>query len=245
MHRGERLPFLKRQALGLRPGQGRQDTHLRTVSPFVDNHAHRRLRGISDVSARDGSPRNEKIPVGKAVRILKEIKSLIGAGLPLLFVGLLLETVAVAVRRWISFPVPLTINIQILLTVPCILVSGLGLIWFYRSLNLTKIHFLGGEKELITSGPFNYVRHPLYSALLMGLPSLLIIWYADLLFFLPWLLMFIIAHYLVQLEERDLIDTFGDDYSDYKKFVPALIPYKGAGGRRYREQRCGTVSGRR
>ena len=185
----------------------------------------------------------EETPSGKAFRLAKGFKNLIGVGLPLLFVGLVLEAIAFIVCRWISLPLPLTINIRIVLTIPCILVSVLGLIWFNCSINLVKIHFLGGEKKLITSGPFNYVRHPLYSALLMGLPPLLIIWYADLVFIIPWLLIFIISHYFVQLEERDLIDTFGDDYKNYKKYVPTLIPYKGAGGRGYREQSDDIASG--
>ena len=185
----------------------------------------------------------EETPSGKAFRLLKGFKNLFGVGLQLLFVGLLLEVIAIIVRYWISLPIPLTINIRIILTIPCILVSVLGLIWFNCSLNLVKVHFLGGEKKLITRGPFNYVRHPLYSALLMGLPPLLIIWYADLLFIIPWLVIFIISHYFVQLEERDLIDKFGDDYKNYKEYVPALIPYKGAGGRRYREQSDNLASG--
>jgi protein-S-isoprenylcysteine O-methyltransferase Ste14 len=178
----------------------------------------------------------EETPSGKVFYLLKGFKNLIGVGLFILFVGILLEAIAIIVRRWISLPLPITINIQIILTIPCILVSVFGLIWLNCSLNLVKIHFLGGEKNLITSGPFNYVRHPLYSALLLGLPPLLIIWYADLLFIIPWLLILIISHYLVRLEERELIDTFGDDYKNYKKYVPAPIPYKGAGGRHYRMQ---------
>jgi protein-S-isoprenylcysteine O-methyltransferase Ste14 len=198
-----------------------------------------------NIFSRDVTLMTEETSSGKALRFLEGFKTLIGVGLPLLFVSLLLEVIAIIVRRWISLPVSLTINIRIILTFPCILVSVVGLIWFNCSLNLVKLHFLNGDKKLITSGPFNYVRHPLYSALLMGLPPLLIIWYADLLFIIPWLLMFIISHYLVQLEERELIDTFGDGYKNYKKYVPALIPYKGAGGRRYREQSDDIVSGER
>jgi len=178
----------------------------------------------------------EATPSSKALQLLKGFKNIIGVGLLLLCVGLLLEVITIIVRRWISFPVSLTIAIQIILTIPCILISVLGVIWFNCSLNLVKTHILGGENILVTHGPYNYVRHPLYAALLIGLPPLLIIWYADLLFIIPWLLVFIISHYFVQLEERGLIDTFGDDYRNYKKYVPALIPYKGDGGRRYREQ---------
>jgi len=178
----------------------------------------------------------EATPTSKGLRLLKGFKNIIGAGLLLLSVGLLLEVITINVRHWISFPVPLTITIRIILTIPCILISVLGAIWFNCSLNLVKIHLLGGENILVTHGPYSYVRHPLYAALLIGLPPLLIIWYADLLFLIPWLLVFIISHYLANLEEQGLIDTFGDDYRNYKKYVPALIPYKGDGGRRYREQ---------
>jgi protein-S-isoprenylcysteine O-methyltransferase Ste14 len=152
-------------------------------------------------------------------------------------VGFLLEVIAIIVHRWISLLIPLPISIRIILTVPCILVTVSGLVWFNRSLDLVKIHFRGGEKELVTRGPFAHTRHPLYSTLLIGLPPLFIIWYADLLFVVTWVLIFIISHYIVRLEERGLIATFGDEYRNYKKYVPALFPYKGAAGRRFQEQR--------
>jgi protein-S-isoprenylcysteine O-methyltransferase Ste14 len=63
----------------------------------------------------------------------------------------------------------------------------------------------------------------------------MVIWYADILFVVPWVVTFIIAHYVVLLEERGLVKTFGEDYKRYQQYVPALFPYKGAGGRRYRE----------
>jgi hypothetical protein len=37
------------------------------------------------------------------------------------------------------------------------------------------------------------------------------------------------------MEEQVLVKRFGEDYKNYQRFVPALIPYKGAAGRRYRE----------
>jgi len=47
--------------------------------------------------------------------------------------------------------------------------------------------------------------------------------------------MFIVSHYVVSLEERGLIEVFGKDYEKYQGYVSALLPYKGAGGQRYRE----------
>ena len=40
---------------------------------------------------------------------------------------------------------------------------------------------------------------------------------------------------MVSLEERGLIEIFGEYYEKYQVFVPALLPYKGAGGKLYRE----------
>ena len=159
-----------------------------------------------------------------------------GVGLYLLLMGLLLEAMTLFARRWISFPVPLGVGVRIALTIPCLLIGVSGIIWFNFSINLVKVHLVGAENKLITEGLFNYVRHPLYATLLISLPPLMIIWYADLVFILPWGLIFMIAHYVVLLEERGLVKTFGQDYQRYQKFVPALFPYKGAGGKRYRRQ---------
>jgi len=138
-------------------------------------------------------------------------------------------------RQWVSFHIPLTFKMQAILTVPCITVCSFGLIWFNHSLNLIKVYLKNGENKLITDGPFNYVRHPLYSTLLITIPPLMIIWFSDLLFLVPWILLFVLSHYVVSLEERGLIEIFGEYYKTYRRFVPALLPYKGAGGKLYRE----------
>ena len=174
----------------------------------------------------------------KSPSLLKRFKNLLGVGPHLLLLGLLLEGLTLAFRRWVSFPVSITVKMQVILSAPCIALCLLGMIWFHRSLNLIKVNLLNAENELITDGPFNYVRHPLYSALVIGIPPLMIIWYSDLLFVIPWVLMLFLSHYVVSLEERGLIETFGENYEKYRRYVPALLPYKGAGGRRFREH-CG------
>jgi protein-S-isoprenylcysteine O-methyltransferase Ste14 len=173
----------------------------------------------------------------KLVSFMRGIKDLLGVGMYLLLLGLFLEGLAVVVRQWISFPISLSSEAQILFTVLCVAVCLLSVIWFNRSLNLIKVHLLDGENELITSGPFAYVRHPLYSTLLMTIPPLVVVWFSDLIFFVPWILILVISHPLVRLEERGLIAAFGQDYERYRRYVPALLPYKGAGGKRYRGKR--------
>ena len=171
----------------------------------------------------------------KPASLLRGIESLVGAGMHLLLLGLILEGSTLVVRQWISFPISLTPETQVFLTVPCVAAFLLGLIWFNCSLDLIRVHLLNGKNELITHGPFAYVRHPLYSTLLTTIPPLAIVWLSDLLFFIPWVLILIVSHYVVRLEERGLMAVFGKDYERYRRYVPALLPYKGAGGRRYRE----------
>jgi protein-S-isoprenylcysteine O-methyltransferase Ste14 len=176
-------------------------------------------------------PENESKPFS----LLRGIENLVGVGMHLLLLGLFLEGLTLFVRQWISCPISLTSETQVLLTVPCVAVCLLGAIWFNRSLNLVRVHLLSGKTELITNGPFAYVRHPLYSTLLITIPPLVIVWLSDLLFFIPWVLILVVSHYLVRLEEQGLIEVFGRDYERYQRYVPALLPYKGAGGQRYRE----------
>ena len=175
------------------------------------------------------------IEKGKIPLLLKDLKNLIGVGLHLLLLGLLFEGLTLAIRQWISFHIPLTFEMQVILTVPCITICLFGLIWFNLSLNLIKVNLLDEKSKLITHGPFNFVRHPLYSTLLITIPPLMIIWFSDLLFLIPWVLLVILSHYVVSLEERGLIEIFGEHYKKYRRFVPALLPYKGAGGKLYRE----------
>jgi protein-S-isoprenylcysteine O-methyltransferase Ste14 len=130
----------------------------------------------------------------------------------LLLLGLLFEVLTLVVQRWISFPISWALDTKISLTVLCVAAFLLGVIWFNRSINLIEVHLLNGKNALTTHGPFAYVRHPLYATFLTTLPPLVMIWFSDLLFFMPWVLIFVVSHFVVRLEER------------------------GAGGERYRTQ---------
>ena len=165
--------------------------------------------------------------------LLRGIKSLVGAGIHLLLVGFSLEGITLGIQQWFSFPLSLTVETQIFMTVPCIASCLFSVIWFNRSLNLREVHLLNGKDELITHGPFSYVRHPLYATLMITMPPLAVIWRSDLIFIAPWILIVIASHYIVRIEERELIKTFGDDYKRYQTHVPALLPLKGPAGKRY------------
>ena len=80
------------------------------------------------------------------------------------------------------------------------------------------------EHHLITDGPYGYVRHPIYTAMLgMLLATALVIshWIAV----IPALLIFGIGTYIrVRAEERLLNEAFGEQFVAYKERVAAVIP---------------------
>ncbi len=89
-----------------------------------------------------------------------------------------------------------------------------------------KAH-LGGTMEtaspFVVRGPYRWVRHPWYSA------AIVLFWsYPDLtadrlLFDALWTAWVCVGTWL---EEKDLLDTFGDVYGEYRRRVPMLIPWR-------------------
>lgn len=97
-----------------------------------------------------------------------------------------------------------------------------GYIPEYRTENI-------GAPELITWGPYKWVRNPLYSSnFVMGFGWSLMLGYE---WVAAFTLAFIVLYMFVIIpaEERFLEGKFGALYSDYKKNVPALFPYPRAG----------------
>ena len=72
-------------------------------------------------------------------------------------------------------------------------------------------------------GTYRWVRHPLYFFSLLMIWALVSVTPDRLLFNGLWTLWIIIG---AMLEERDLVASFGDNYRNYQRNVPMLIPYK-------------------
>jgi protein-S-isoprenylcysteine O-methyltransferase Ste14 len=113
--------------------------------------------------------------------------------------------------------------------------GGLGLnIWVAILLGWkTLVGFaelkVGGEgaAKLCTKGPFSVVRHPTYCAhILLLLGVFILTGYVGV--GILTLLDFLTSYFLiVPLEERELLDRFGDEYRHYKSRVPRFFPSKG------------------
>lgn len=92
---------------------------------------------------------------------------------------------------------------------------GLRQVWLYlRGRQYTPLRF-------VTPGPYRLVRHPLYVGWLFAFWATPTMTAAHLLFAIVTTAYILIA---IQLEERDLVAAHGEDYENYRRRVPMLLP---------------------
>ena len=80
------------------------------------------------------------------------------------------------------------------------------------------------SRALVTTGPYRFIRNPMYASLAClhaGLAIWLDVFWA--LLFLPAVLV-LVRHLVIAGEERYLEQKFGDEYRRYKARVPRWIP---------------------
>jgi protein-S-isoprenylcysteine O-methyltransferase Ste14 len=79
-------------------------------------------------------------------------------------------------------------------------------------------------QKLITSGPYRFIRHPIYTAFLLILGSALFIsanWFIG----LTWLGMTVLeVASRISFEETLMLEYFGDQYRVYSKSTGRLVP---------------------
>ncbi len=107
----------------------------------------------------------------------------------------------------------------------CLIISTAFAIWAYLTLG-TMWSFLDDirvDHQLRTKGPYSITRHPMYTGTLgMLLGSTFMSGLSNwAVYFLVWL---IIDLFKIPSEERLLKETFGEQYIQYQRQVPRLIP---------------------
>jgi len=112
----------------------------------------------------------------------------------------------------------------------CVLILNGILFNLFAFKNISVREFIGLTShtevsgKLIQKGVYTVVRHPIYT----GLISLIIgifLCQPTLYNALNFVAIFIYLPIGIYLEERKLIQSFGNDYLDYRKKVKAVIPY--------------------
>jgi protein-S-isoprenylcysteine O-methyltransferase Ste14 len=139
--------------------------------------------------------------------------------------GLLVLVAVVLVRLF--KPGTLAVSSSVLEVVGLILFGlGLGLaVWarIYLGRNWGMPMTERAEPELVTSGPYRFVRHPIYSGILLALLG------TALATNLYWLIVlaFLGAYftYSATVEERLMTTSFPGEYASYKAHTKMLIPF--------------------
>ena len=79
---------------------------------------------------------------------------------------------------------------------------------------------------LVTTGPYKWVRHPMYTVLLMNFLAILLLTKNWLIGGVPILILCLVVAGRLKHEEKLMQDTFGEEYNRYKlstgKFLPKL-----------------------
>ncbi len=79
------------------------------------------------------------------------------------------------------------------------------------------------EPELVTSGPYRFVRHPIYSGLLTAMLGTALV--DNLLGLIVVAALVAYFYYCGTIEERNLAATFPQAYPEYKSRTKMLIPF--------------------
>jgi len=79
------------------------------------------------------------------------------------------------------------------------------------------------EPELITSGPYRFVRHPIYSGLLAGVLGTALV--SNLIGLIIVAILSVYFYYCASVEEKNLTATFPRAYPAYRTRTKMLIPF--------------------
>jgi len=105
----------------------------------------------------------------------------------------------------------------------------LGIYWLFSSIgnNISPTSATRKQHALVTSGPYRWVRHPLYtvgSFLFISFGMMADNWFVAALGILTFILMAI----RTPKEEANLIEKFGDEYREYMKSTGRFFPKLGS-----------------
>jgi len=128
---------------------------------------------------------------------------------------------------------PLSIPLPDLFRIAMAIITALSIpfvAWSYLTIGKNWVHALEPSKflqkeddKLITTGPYKYVRNPIYFGCFTFIVTLALE-SSNLLVLIPVLVLIALIYAQIGNEEKMLLDRFGDEYRDYMKQTPRLIP---------------------
>lgn len=166
------------------------------------------------------SRRAEGAPVGVLLRL---------AGLSF-WLGLLLYIIHPPWMGWAALPLPAWLR---WLGAGLVVAALPGVYWMFRSLstNLTDTVAVRSEHELITHGPYRWIRHPMYALsvpVFLGFALLCANWFLS----VAGLFAVVLLAARTPTEEAKLVEAFGEEYRNYMartgRFIPRFTGSRGS-----------------
>lgn len=90
--------------------------------------------------------------------------------------------------------------------------------------NWSQAVTIKADHQLITDGPYAFVRHPIYTGLILGFIGTSIA-VGDIRGLIADVLVLAVLLYKLKMEEKWLFEQFGEPYVQYSRKVAALIPF--------------------
>lgn len=105
------------------------------------------------------------------------------------------------------------------------LAAALLSVWVFASIgaNISPSHATREGHQLVTHGPYRWVRHPLYTTGMLAVLSLTLLtalWWVGLAMLIPLAVLI----WRTQREEQRLIEAFGDQYRAYMRRTGRFLP---------------------
>ena len=96
-------------------------------------------------------------------------------------------------------------------------IAALGRFWSLH-VEIRETH------EFVQSGPFRFVRHPVYFSMILELLAMALMGEAWLTAMLAPFLFIPVLLGRVRMEERAMVEKFGERYREYQRTTPAIFP---------------------
>jgi protein-S-isoprenylcysteine O-methyltransferase Ste14 len=134
------------------------------------------------------------------------------------------------IDKWLGWTLPIPYPFNFIVFGFCLIFGFFGLLWTYSYLILEGgggpcPPFTAKTKCMVKTGPYKYVRHPSILAKLLGVIGLGVAFQSVsfLIIVIPTLLSFSLYNNYI-FQEKPMIKQFGEEFTEYKKNTPMLIP---------------------
>ena len=129
------------------------------------------------------------------------------------FVGLLLVFVPAQLVSWADIPRPVNLRAPQLTGVGLAALGGILVVWCIVSLAVA------GKGRLVVTGPYRYMRHPMYFGAALAIAGAALFYQSPLLLAYASVFLLFSVFFVVFYEEPALERLFGEEYEAYRRQV--------------------------